>query len=69
MCRVPKTSVPFSAAANALRVGEALLMPASYPRTRDRLEARGLEVHAVDVSEFQKAEGAVTCLSLLLAGG
>ena len=55
------------AAANALRVGGALLMPASYPRTRERLVARGLEVHAVDVSEFQKAEGAVTCLSLLVA--
>lgn len=55
------------AAANAVLVGEALLMPASYPRTRKRLEARELEVHAVDVSEFQKAEGAVTCLSLLLA--
>lgn len=56
------------AAANVLRVGQTLLMPESYPRTREKLEARGLEVHVVDVSEFQKAEGAVTCLSLLFAG-
>jgi dimethylargininase len=52
-------------AANALRVGQGLLMPASFPRTRARLEARGLAVTAVDVSELQKAEGAVTCCSLV----
>ncbi len=52
-------------AANALRVGEALVYPAAFPRTRARLEGRGLAVHTVDVSELAKAEGAVTCCSLV----
>jgi dimethylargininase len=53
-------------AANALRVDEAVVYPAAFPRTRRRLEARGLRVETVEVSELAKAEGAVTCCSLLL---
>jgi dimethylargininase len=52
-------------AANAVRVGEALIYPGSFPRTRERLEQRGLKVHAVDMSETEKAEGGVTCCSLI----
>lgn len=52
-------------AANVLRIGHALLMPASFPRTSQRLLDAGFEVTAVDVSELQKAEGAVTCCSLV----
>jgi len=52
-------------AANAVRVGEALIYPASFPRTRARLERAGLEVNAVDMSETEKAEGGVTCCSIL----
>lgn len=54
-----------SHAANVLRIGHALLMPASFPRTRQRLLDAGCNVTAVDVSELQKAEGAVTCCSLV----
>jgi dimethylargininase len=53
-------------AANVVRVDDGLLMPASFPRTLERLLAAGLHVVSVDVSELQKAEGAVTCCSLLL---
>ena len=53
-------------AANAVRVGDTLLFPASFPRTRDRLVARGFDVSTVDVSELKKAEGAVTCCSILI---
>lgn len=53
-------------AANALRIGDALVYPCAFPRTRARLEARGLDVRQVDVSELAKAEGAVTCCSLIL---
>jgi len=54
-------------AGNALAIDNGkLLMPASFPRTAERLEARGWQVQRVDVSEYQKAEGAVTCLSILL---
>ena len=52
-------------AANALLVGEAVIFPKSYPRTRARLSACGIAVTEVDVSELQKAEGAVTCCSLV----
>jgi dimethylargininase len=54
-------------AANALRVGNTLVFPSAYPRTCKRLEARGIPVAAVDVSELIKAEGAVTCCSLVFA--
>ena len=52
-------------AANVLRIGDALIMPASFPLTRQRLVDAGFAVTAVDVSELQKAEGAVTCCSLV----
>nr|WP_283254674.1 arginine deiminase-related protein [Luteimonas galliterrae] len=54
-------------AANALRIGDQLLYPANFPRTRERLRAAGIAVTAVDVSELQKAEGATTCCSLVFA--
>lgn len=56
-------SEPF--AANAVLVGAAVVYPASHPRTRARLEQRGLDVRVVDMSETEKAEGGVTCCSLL----
>lgn len=52
---------------NALRLGDVLLHGSDYPRTRERLEANGLKVHPVDLSELAKAEGAVTCCSLILS--
>ncbi len=58
------TGEPF--AANVVRVGNAVLTASAFPRTRRVLEGRGIEVHVVDVSELAKAEGAVTCCSILL---
>jgi dimethylargininase len=52
-------------AANALRIGDALVYPSEFVRTRARLDAAGLRVHAVDMSELAKAEGGVTCSSIL----
>ena len=52
-------------AANAVLVNNTVLMPAQYPKTAQRLRNRGLSVVTVDVSELVKAEGAVTCCSLL----
>jgi dimethylargininase len=54
-------------AANVVRVGEALVYPASFPRTLGLLEQRGFRVRVIDVSELQKAEGAVTCCSLIFS--
>lgn len=52
--------------ANALRLRDRLIVPAAFPRTADRLAARGLTVVPVDASELAKAEGAVTCCSLIV---
>jgi dimethylargininase len=52
--------------ANILRIGRQLLYAASFPRTSDDLVRRGFHVGTVDVSELAKAEGAVTCCSLLI---
>jgi dimethylargininase len=52
-------------AANALRIGDRIVYPAAFPKTTRRIEARGIEVRTVDVSELAKAEGAVTCCSLV----
>ena len=51
--------------ANALRVGRSVIYPSSFPRTMEKLVARGIALTPVNVSELQKAEGAVTCCSLI----
>jgi len=52
-------------AANALALKGTIIFPASFPRTRLRLEARGFHVTPLDISELQKAESGLTCSSLL----
>ena len=54
-------------AANALRIGKNLIYPSSFPRTMDALVNRGIDVLPVDLTELQKAEGAVTCCSLIFS--
>jgi dimethylargininase len=53
------------AAANCLRAGDRLILPAGNPRTAQRLRERDFHVVEVDVSELQKAEAGVTCMSLI----
>lgn len=55
-----------SYAANALLLNGGIIYPAAFPGTRERLRARGLAVHDIDLSELAKAEGAVTCCSLII---
>jgi dimethylargininase len=52
-------------AANCVRAGDRLILPAGNPRTADALRNRGFHVVEVDVSELQKAEAGVTCMSLI----
>jgi len=56
-------SEPF--AANALRVGDAVVHAAEFPRTGERLSSQGIDVVTVPASELAKAEGGVTCCSIL----
>ncbi len=51
-------------AANALLAGDTVVYPNAFPRTREKL--RYLDVREVDASELAKAEGGVTCCSLIL---
>jgi len=53
------------AAANSMRVGETVIFPSAFPRTAERLAKRGVTLRLVDASEVAKAEGAVTCCSLV----
>jgi dimethylargininase len=53
------------AAANCVRVGSKLVIPAGNPRTAELLGRRAFDVVEVDVSELQKAEAGVTCMSLI----
>lgn len=52
--------------ANALLVGDTVIYPTAYPETRERLVQQGSPVLPIDVSEILKAEGGVTCCSLIL---
>ncbi len=52
-------------AANTVTVNGTVVLAAGFPDTAAMLEANGLEVRAINISEFQKAEGAVSCKSIL----
>jgi dimethylargininase len=52
--------------ANVLIVDDDVVIPASAPRTREMIESAGFRTTAVDASELAKAEGGLTCCSLLL---
>lgn len=54
-------------AANAVLVGGHVCLAAAHPRAADLVGRLGFAVQLIDLSEFAKAEGCVTCLSLLLA--
>jgi dimethylargininase len=54
------------AAANALRIGGAVVHAAAWQRTRERLEQHCIRTVPVDVSELAKAEAGVTCCSVIL---
>ena len=52
-------------AANALLVEGELVYPMTFPKTYRRLDEERISIRVVDISELQKAEGAVTCCSLI----
>jgi dimethylargininase len=52
-------------AAGALPIGDAVVYPLAFSRTRDRLAEAGVETTPVDLSELAKAESGVTCCSLV----
>jgi dimethylargininase len=66
---IPKTHVIRVApgeeyGANCVRVNEAVFIPTEHPRLRDELERAGYDTVSLDVSEFRKMDGGLSCLSL-----
>jgi dimethylargininase len=55
-------------AANVLRINEtAIYDGAAFPRTRARLDLLGIRIVVLEADELAKAEGALTCCSLILS--
>jgi dimethylargininase len=52
-------------AADVLRIGQQICLPSAHTATADLIARLGYDVRSVDLSEFAKAEGGVTCLSVV----
>ena len=50
--------------ANTLWINDHLLMPRGFPGTKTQLRSLGLSIIELDVSEMQKMDGGLTCLSI-----
>jgi len=50
--------------ANCIRVNDYVLVAEGYPKARKAIENAGYETIVVDVSEFRKLDGGLSCLSL-----
>lgn len=62
-------SMPEESGAHVVVIDDRrVLMAADAPRSAELLRARGYEVISVDISEYEKLEGCVTCLSVRLRG-
>lgn len=64
--RVVRIPVAETHAANCVCVNGAVLLAARCPESRRLLRAEGFEVIELDISEIHKADGSMTCLSILL---
>ena len=53
-----------SYAANCIWVNDKVVLPKGYPETRKTIEGAGYATIEVDVSEFRKLDGGLSCLSL-----
>ena len=54
--------------ANCIRVNDHVLVPAGCEKTREKIAGRGYEIIELEISEFRKLDGGLSCLSLRLAG-
>jgi dimethylargininase len=59
-----RVSLQESYAANCVRVNDRVLVPAGFPGILEELRRRGFSPLALDMSEFQKMDGGLSCLSL-----
>ena len=54
-------------AANAVLIDDTVIYPSAFPKTQAKLEQAGIRTSIVDADELAKAEGAVTCCSLIFS--
>ncbi len=53
-----------SYAANCIWVNDTVLIPKGFPKAKETIKSKGYAVKEVDVSEFRKLDGGLSCLSL-----
>lgn len=51
-------------AANSIRVNDYVILPKGFEKTKQNVEQAGFKVETCDVSEFQKLDGGLSCLSI-----
>jgi dimethylargininase len=51
-------------AANCIRVNDYVIIPSGYPRLKGKMTQKGYQTIDADISEFQKMDGGLSCLSL-----
>ena len=55
-----------SYAANCLALGNRVIMPAGFQKVNEKIRQCGFETIELEMSEFEKADGGITCLSLII---
>ena len=53
-----------SYSANCIWINDKVVVPNGFPRTRDKINEKGYKTIDIDVSEFRKLDGGLSCLSL-----
>ena len=56
-----------SYAANCLALGNRVIMPAGFQKVNEKIRQYGFETIELEMSEFEKADGGITCLSLIIS--
>jgi dimethylargininase len=51
-------------AANCIRINDYLIMPENFPKTKTQLLEAGFKIKEVNMTEFEKIDGGLSCLSL-----
>jgi dimethylargininase len=59
-------AAPEDTGGDVLCIGNNVILPTDAPETADLIQSLGFDVHAVNVSELQKIEAGVTCMSVLM---
>ncbi|PLX91554.1 MAG: N(G),N(G)-dimethylarginine dimethylaminohydrolase [Desulfuromonas sp.] len=63
-CNILPVDATDAAAANCIRINDSILMPFRFPQVRARLEPLAARIIEIDISEYAKLDGGLTCLSL-----